>query len=327
VIEAAALVGQIVDGRWLLVEHIGQGRFGDVYSAEPRHLDLGIGAVKVIRPGTERERRQVLREIQALAALSHDNLVSYRDAGEVTSGLLAGGIYVVTELCDGTLADEPSWGTGDLDAQYTLARVLQQVSDALRYLHSRGIVHRDVKPANILRSGDRWKLADFGLVHHESDPAIGAVQGTTPYLAPETIERDGTGPPADIYALGVVVHRALTGTWPYEPGDGPWSGPPIHEGATVRLSPRLPIGWRLLVQVCMNSDPALRPTAGEIPGLVPDQVSSPRSRSPRPTPSATSDVTTLRPRRRPRGRAVVVVSVVALVAILAITTILVLNLS
>ena len=311
VIEAAALVGQVVDGRWLLVDHIGSGRFGDVYSAEPRHLDLGLGAVKMVRPRSDQEHRQVIREIRALTQLNHDGLVGYRDAGEIRSGLLAGGIYVVTELCDGTLADEPRWGTGSLESQHDMALVIEQVTDALRYLHARGIVHRDVKPANILRSGKRWKLSDFGLVHHEADPSTRTVQGTAPYLAPETTTADGAGPPADIYALGVVVHEALTGTWPYEPSEGPWSGPPLNEGADFRLSQALPIGWRLLVQVCLARDPAHRPTAGEIPGLVPAQAAIPRLRGPRPVLSATREVDTLKPRTElsPQAKLVAVLMV------------------
>ncbi len=104
-VEPGALVGQVVDGRWLLVDHLGSGQFGDVYSAEPRHLELSAGAIKVVRPDSDNDRSQILREIQALAELSHDGLLGYRDSGEIHEGVLAGVIYIVTELCDGKLAD------------------------------------------------------------------------------------------------------------------------------------------------------------------------------------------------------------------------------
>ncbi len=194
-VEPAAFVGQVVDGRWLLTDHLGSGRFGDVYSAEPRHLELSAGAVKVVRPRTDEDRRTILREISALAELNHDGLLGYRDAGEIHEGVLAGGIYIVTELCDRTLADEPGWAGGSEQVREELAGAVVQVAAALDYLHTRGFVHRDVKPANILRAGDTWKLSDFGLVQAESDPDIerGLVQGTAPYLAPETTSREGAG--------------------------------------------------------------------------------------------------------------------------------------
>ena len=296
-IEPGALVGQVVDGRWLLLDHLGSGRFGEVYSAEPRHLELSAGAVKVVRPGTDEDRRQILREIEALAELNHDGLLGYRDAGEIHEGVLAGGIYIVTELCDGTLADERGWATSSERFRAELARAVRQVAEALRYLHDRGFIHRDVKPANILRAGDTWKLSDFGLVSGPTEPDLQPriVQGTAPYLAPETATSDGAGPPADVYALGVVVHEALTGAWPYDLPDGRWSGPPVTEGAEVMLSPILPDEWRPLVELCLDADPRRRPKAEQIAALVPEADTGSSVDGPPRVPSRTRTVETLPP--------------------------------
>ncbi|MGI9624384.1 MAG: protein kinase domain-containing protein, partial [Acidimicrobiales bacterium] len=97
--EPETLVGETVDDRWFLVRRIGAGRFGEVYAAEARHLDLAAGAVKFVRPESPAHRDQVLREIQTLSELSQENLVTYRDSGRITEGVLADTIYIVTELC------------------------------------------------------------------------------------------------------------------------------------------------------------------------------------------------------------------------------------
>jgi parallel beta-helix repeat protein len=296
-IEPEALIGQVVDGRWLLVDHLGSGRFGEVYSAEPRHLELAAGAVKVVRPGTDDDRRLILREIEALAELNHDGLLGYRDSGEIHEGVLAGGIYIVTELCDGTLADERGWATSSERFRAELARAVRQVAEALRYLHDRGFIHRDVKPANILRAGDDWKLSDFGLVSGPTEPdrRSDTVRGTAPYLAPETATREGAGPPADVYALGVVIHEALTGTWPYDVPDGRWSGPPVAEGAEVMLSPVVPDEWRPLVELCLSADPKRRPKAEQIAALIPEADPGSSVDGPPRAPSRTRTVETLPP--------------------------------
>ncbi len=296
-VEPEALVGQVVDGRWLLVDHLGSGRFGDVYAAEPRHLELSAGAVKVVRPRNDDERVQILREIQALSELSHDGLLGYRDAGEIHEGVLAGSVYIVTELCDGTIADEPGWAGGSGRFAAELAVAVEQLADALGYLHSRGFIHRDVKPANILRAGNGWKLSDFGLMRDQSEPVVGGggVQGTAPYLAPETSLSAGAGAPADVYALGVVVHEALTGAWPYDPVATQWAGPPLNEGAAIAVSPDLPRGWGPLVELCLQVDPKRRPTAAEIPALVPEPVIAESFTAPASIGSRTRSVDTLPP--------------------------------
>ena len=302
-VEPAALVGQTVDGRWHLVHHLGSGQFGEVYAAEPRHLELSAGAVKIVRPQTDTERHQILNEIHALAELNHDGLLGYRDSGEIHEGVMAGGIYIVTELCDATLADEDGWGVASQDFQVRLAAAIRQVAAALSYLHERGLIHRDVKPANILRAGETWKLSDFGLLQSLADgPGSGGVEGTAPYLAPETTSDDGAGTPADIYALGVVVHQGLTGVWPYDQPYGRWSRPPLEQGAEIMISPVLPDGWRPLVEACLATDPKRRPRATEVAPLVPGGPAGEPPPSPVGRVSTTERIDTLPPDHSPDRR-------------------------
>jgi eukaryotic-like serine/threonine-protein kinase len=305
-------VGQTVDGRWELVSHLGSGRFGDVYAAEPRHLELAASAVKVAFPETEAARQAMLDEIRALAGLSHDGLVGYRDSGEIDEGVLAGSLYVVTELCDGALSDELSWGVPSGRLAGELGQVVIQLAAALSYLHGRGLIHRDVKPANILRSRDIWKLSDLGLLRAEQTGSS-SVEGTAPYLAPEVSSPEGPGPASDIYALGVVIHEALTGEWPYEPRSGSWSGPPLDQGASLRISDDISPQWHRLIEMCLRTDPKRRPTADQLAPLVPMRRSALTMSRQSGRPAATKGTETLPPllhSRRYTGRQLVLAAVV-----------------
>jgi tRNA A-37 threonylcarbamoyl transferase component Bud32 len=203
-------------------ELIGQGGMGAVYLARQMALDRFV-ALKLVRPRetdpTFAER--FVREAKAMARLSHPNVVAVYESGE------AGGLpYLVMEYVDGvTLRD--AMRERKLTPAEALA-IVPQICDALGYAHAQGIVHRDVKPENILLGRDgRLKIADFGLAK-VTDPAGVSLTGTrqamgTPhYMAPEQWEKPGdVDHRADIYALGVVLYELLTGELPIGRFDPP----------------------------------------------------------------------------------------------------------
>src|SRR5207247_2532841 len=201
------------------------------------------------------QRQRLEREARLLAGFEHPNLVRIYDAQH--SGDEA---YVVLEFVDGrTLAEliraQPV-------ASDRIARVGGEVADALAYIHSRGVIHRDVKPSNIFVGSDgRTRLSDFGIARHEHDAQLtqtGMVIGTGAYMAPEQVSAGVVGPPADVYALGLVLLECLTGA-PVYTGTA-------AEAAIARLArdpdvADAPAPWAPLLAAMTARDPLMRPTA------------------------------------------------------------------
>src|SRR5450759_2626627 len=240
--------------RYALGERLGCGGAADVY----RGLDQVLGrpvAIKVVRHDAYDDDRHS-GEMRTLAGLSHPGLVTLYDAGQDQ-----GRGYFVMELVEGaSLADRLS--SGPLTERETAA-IGGTVADALAYVHRRGIVHRDVKPGNVLldRAG-RAKLADFGIarmVDSARVTATGLTLGTAAYLAPEQVVGAAVRPPADVYSLGLVLLECLTGRREYD-------GRSV-EAALARLHRPpvppavLPADWRRLLTAMTAREPADRPTA------------------------------------------------------------------
>ncbi len=208
-----------------ILELLGRGGMGYVYRARQKNLDREV-AVKVVAAEAERQdvfARRFEREARALARLSHPNLVAIHDYGQ--DGPIG---WLVMEFVDGSnLRDLIR--AGRLEPSEALA-LIPKICDALQYAHDKGIVHRDVKPENILvsREGD-VKIADFGLAKLIGTPAAlvsltgsREVLGTFRYMAPEQLERPlEVDHRADIYALGVVFYEMLTGEIPMGRFDPP----------------------------------------------------------------------------------------------------------
>ena len=251
----------VLGGRYSLEEVIGRGGMADVYRATDRVLGRPV-AVKLLRDVTasEPERARFTAEARTLAKLNHAGLVTVLDAG--TSGDQP---YLVMELVDGpTLADCCSGVALDLERVVPIGT---QLADALAYAHTTGIVHRDVKPANVLLGADgRVWLTDFGIARLLGDTArhtkTGLTIGSPAYLSPEQVSGAEVTPAADIYSLGLVLLEALTGQRAY-------TGSPT-EAALARLSrppaipEHLPSGWRALLRSMTVLEPADRPTAAEV---------------------------------------------------------------
>jgi serine/threonine protein kinase len=210
-----SLIGQSID-RYHILEQLGEGGMAVVYKAYDTHLDCPV-AVKVILPSyehTDKFLKRFEREARALAKLSHPNIVGVIDYGQY-NGLP----YLVMEyLPGGTLKQK----MGKLISWQESARLIAPIARALAYAHQQGVLHRDVKPSNILitQSGEPM-LSDFGLAKileaEESVDLTGSmgVVGTPEYMAPEQITGNVVDRRADIYALGVVFYELVTGRTPY----------------------------------------------------------------------------------------------------------------
>ena len=188
---------------------LGEGGFGTVYRCEHRDLQRPA-AVKVMRrelAGDGAEIERFLREARIVASLRHPHIVAVLDCGA------EGDPWIAFELVEGRTLEERL-----RERPLAVAAALElgvQLASALELAHAQGVVHRDVKPANVLESRPgHWKLADFGVAHAESQrtlTAAGIILGTPAYLAPEYIQSGVVHPSLDLYALGAVLYEALTG--------------------------------------------------------------------------------------------------------------------
>lgn len=251
--------GAVLGGRYRLDGLLGAGGMADVHRAEDLRLHRPV-AVKVFRPGTDPDgERRFEAEARTLAGLRHPGLVAVHDyAVEHGRG------YLVMELVEGpTLAEELARERYDAAGATQLGSELAQV---LGYVHAQGVVHRDVKPSNVLVDSDgRFRLADFGISHLVDASGLTPAEpsaGTTPYLSPEQVQRRPTGPPADVYALALVLLEAMSGR-PEYPGDGSTAADDRLRRPPV-VPPELPEPLRSTLQLMTALDPARRPDAPEV---------------------------------------------------------------
>jgi predicted ATPase len=203
-------------GQYRLLRELGRGGMGRVFEAEQVRLGRTV-AVKILAPRAAADpafRERFVRESQLLAAMEHPNIIPIYDAGEVDGLLYIAMRYVAGE----DLGEEI--GRGATDPRSMLA-ILEQVGGALDAAHVRGLVHRDVKPANVLidESASRVFLSDFGvakLADARQATKAGTILGTIHYAAPEQLQGHRVGPAADVYALGCVLFEALSGRRPFD---------------------------------------------------------------------------------------------------------------
>ena len=231
--ETAAGVGRLVDGRYRLIELLGQGEAASIYRARDIQLERDV-AVKVFRREYGRDRDFFVRlqqEARAAASLNHPNIVSVFDYGQDEAGP-----FIVTELVDGEDLASILRRSGAIPPRQA-ARIVHDAAGALEVAHVRGIVHRDVKPGNILISREgRVKVTDFGiaraLAETETTPP-GTRLGWLHYLSPEQARGEPTRPASDVYSLGLILYELLAG----QPA---WIGDSAVATALARLADPAP---------------------------------------------------------------------------------------
>lgn len=241
-------------GRYVLEAELGHGSMGTVYRAV--RDDGAVVALKVAAPALAADatyRRRFEREGQIAASFSHPHIAEVIEAGEVDSRP-----FLASRLVDGpTLAQRIDGGGPLADAE--VVRIVAQVAAALDALHERDLVHRDVKPANVLLERDgNAALADFGLARGAADTVLtqtGRVSGTVDYLAPEVIRGEPATPLSDIYALGCLAYECLS-------GEPPFAERSVAEAILAHLEAepaRLASPLSAAVLLALAKDPARRP--------------------------------------------------------------------
>ena len=255
--------GTLLAGRYELGALLGVGSTAAVHRARDHRTSREVAVKLITSGGAGPGARPGQHEAAVLAGLHHPGLVPLLDTGSAD-----GRFFLVVELVDGpVLSHLLDAGPLPVAAAAALGAAL---ADALAHAHARGVVHRDVKPANVLvdRCG-RPTLADFGiarLVDAARVTPTGCIVGTAAYLAPEQVRGTAVGPAADVYALGLVTLEAATGTREY-PGTA-------LEAAVARLHrpPRTPAGLPASLATTLRrmtaDDPARRPTAAQASALL-----------------------------------------------------------
>ncbi len=265
------MVGSLVLNRFLIERRIGSGGFGVVYEAWDGRLERPV-AVKAIEQQGEAGRR-VLREAQAAARLNHPGIVTLYELGEEDGNAL-----LVTELVEGSTLARLS-AAGELSDR-EIGEIGADLCEALDHAHSRGVVHRDIKPQNVqvTDSEPRAKLMDFGIARlADADGALtaaGDVVGTLAYMSPEQAEGRPAGPEADVYSLALTLYECWGGENPHRRTNPAATARAI--GARTRplhrLRPDLPRELTESVDACLAARPSRRPSLEELGIAIEDSL-------------------------------------------------------
>jgi hypothetical protein len=264
---------QLLGGRYALLDQIGAGGMAMVWRARDEVLGRTV-AVKLLagrHAGEPDARDRIRAEARAAAMLSHPNIAQVYDYGEAREyGVPVP--YVVMELVrGGTLQDRMD--AGPMSPRFAM-RMAAEVAAALAAAHADGLVHRDIKPANVMVTDTGAKVVDFGIAAAINPGGTGdeefEVLGTPAYLAPERLIGDGVEPASDVYALGVLLYRMLSGL-------SPWSADTTTQMLTAHVyidpvplpdAPGVPDYVTALCNRCLSKDPTQRPSAREAAALL-----------------------------------------------------------
>ncbi len=263
-------------GRYRLLEPIGRGGMGVVYSAEDPELDRTV-ALKFLRAsnaGSAEANERFIREARSASALNHPNIVTVYDLIRTESGLAMAMELIhgtlLREFCDGSCSNEQL-------SMWTL-----QIAEALGAAHARGIVHRDIKPENVMvRTDGRVKVLDFGLARQLTHPGLSRTgdlpTGTIRYLSPEQLTGGLATCASDIFSLGIVLYQLATGVHPFEREFAIATGHAIVTATAVnpcRRNHTISSGFGSLILQMLSKDPIQRPSASAIVTALSGQTES-----------------------------------------------------
>ena len=251
-------------GHYRIIENIGSGGMGEVYRALDTRLHRPV-AIKLLKtPGVERAQDRLLREARAASALNHPNICVIYEVGEADHAA-----FIVMEYVPGEPLNEAITHAGM--PMESVTRYGIQIADALAHAHERGVIHRDLKTANIIITPQRTaKVLDFGLARRVREDSVdvthskdilgdsGVVVGTVPYFAPEMLQGEGADTRTDIWTLGIVLYEMAT-------AQKPFVGRSAFEitSAILRETPApypsdVSSRLRSIIDRCLDKDPARR---------------------------------------------------------------------
>jgi serine/threonine protein kinase len=259
------LIGTLFDGRYKVVRKLGAGGMANVYLAEDQELGRRV-AIKILNDRHANDEQFVerfRREAKNAAALSHPNIVSIYDRGEAE-----GTYYIAMEFLEGRSLKELIVQRGPAPVTVSV-EYARQILSALRFAHRHGIVHRDIKPHNVLVDSEgRVKVTDFGIARAgvSEMTEAGSIVGTAQYLSPEQARGTDVDQRSDLYSLGIVLYELLTGTLPFT-GDTPVEIAMKHlstvpEAPSARR-PEVPRDLDLIVTRALAKDPSDRYQSAE----------------------------------------------------------------
>ncbi|HEU5212742.1 MAG TPA: protein kinase [Gaiellaceae bacterium] len=311
------MVGELIAGRFELEEIVGSGGMASVYRAHDRLLERPV-ALKILHDHYVHDEESVerfQREARSAAQLGHPNIVTVIDRGEDN-----GRPYIVFEYVGGENLKQLVAREGALPVGTAIDLGIQ-IAQALEAAHGRGVVHRDVKPQNVLLAGEgRAKVTDFGIARARGTEGLtltGTIMGTSDYIAPEQAKGEAAGPASDIYSLGVVLYELLTGRVPYE-AESPVAAAMRHVHDPVpsvrAVRPEVPPRLDACVRRALAKEPHDR--FASMSDLIAELDACRRGDTPAAGDSAATMIVPPPARRKPRrGRRALRVLVVSLVAI------------
>jgi eukaryotic-like serine/threonine-protein kinase len=255
------LIGRVFDDRYEILRKLGTGGMAEVYLAHDRHLDRDV-ALKVLLSKYAEDPQFIerfRREASAAASLNHPNIVQIYDRGEGE-----GTYYIAMEYLDGRSLKEIILRYGPLRADHVVS-IAGQILEALRFAHRKDVIHRDIKPQNIMVDDEgRVKVTDFGIARAGSASAMtetGSILGTAHYLSPEQAQGGQVEAGSDLYSLGVVMYEMVTGALPFT-GDNPVAiaMQHVHEAPVPprSLTPAVPENLENVILRALAKDPSQR---------------------------------------------------------------------